>query len=114
MLGVAIALTVLSIVIYRMADILLSHETCRPEIGADIKIQELNTEFVRSMLETYSSTANREETELILKYSDILNYVHIVEELKPEIEQKYNVTILPYYDGYHIKPNGNYKSEYWS
>ncbi len=114
MFGVAIALTVLFIVMYRTADILLSHETWRPEIGADLKIQEFNTEFVRNVLERYSNSANKEETEFIIKYSDIMNYVHIAEELKPEIEQKYGVAIVSYFDGYHIKPNGAYESEYWS
>lgn len=114
MFGVVIALTVLSIVIYRTADISLSHETCRPEIDVDIKIQELSTKFVQAHLGILADQANREGTEVICRYSDISNYVHIAEELKPEIEQKYDVTILPYYDGYHITPNGNYKNEYWS
>lgn len=113
MLGVAIALTVLSIVIYKIAD-----ETRMPHLSYECMMREFvtntNTQFVRGVLEIYSSSASNEETEVICRYCDIAHYVHIAEELKPEIEQKYNVTILPYYDGYHITPNGNYKSEYWS
>jgi len=123
MLGLIIAVVFLFMIISIMVDALsqqtYSQQAYVQSISVNPIIQELqecSIVLLKRYLEALSVQANDEDTEVICKYSDIRDIATVadVEKVSPEIEQKYDVTILPYYDGFHIRPNSNYKNEYWS
>lgn len=73
-----------------------------------------NTVIVKQLLEDIAEQANAEGK--AAEINDLAFFSDIVDMLKPEIEQKYNVTMIPCTKGYIIRPNTNtnYLNEYWS